>query len=184
VIPNGVGETFVYLLLGLTLFVLIDGALRMARSYITAWGAARFEHAVGCRTIKRMLDSQILAFEREPSGAQIARVNAIETLRDLYAGQGMLALIDLPFVVIFLVLIGLVGGWLVLVPVIVIGVVGLAAVFIGARLRAALHSRQTVDDRRYSFILEVLGSMPLVKGLALEGLMLRRYERLLRPSLI
>ncbi len=182
VIPNGVGETFVYLLLGLTLFVLIDGALRMARSYITAWGAARFEHAVGCRTIKRMLDSQILAFEREPSGAQIARVNAIETLRDLYAGQGMLALIDLPFVVIFLILIGLVGGWLVLVPVIVIGVVGLAAVFIGARLRAALHSRQTVDDRRYSFILEVLGSMPLVKGLALEGLMLRRYERLLRSS--
>lgn len=182
VIPNGVGETFVYLLLGLTVVVFIDGALRMARSYITAWGAARFEHAVGCRTIKRMLDSQILAFEREPSGTQIARVNAIETLRDLYAGQGMLALIDLPFVVIFLALIGLVGGWLVLVPVIVIGVVGLAAVFIGARLRAALHSRQTVDDRRYSFILEVLGSMPLVKGLALEGLMLRRYERLLRSS--
>ena len=64
-------------------------------------------------------------------------MNAIETLRDLYAGQGMLALIDLPFVVIFLILIGLVGGWLVLVPVIVIGVVGLAAVFIGARLRAS-----------------------------------------------
>lgn len=182
VIPNGVGETFVYLLLGLTFVVMIDGVLRMARSYITAWGAARFEHAVGCRTIKRMLDSQILAFEQEPSGTQIARVNAIETLRDLYAGQGMLALIDLPFVVIFLVLIGLVGGWLVLVPVAVIAVVGLAAMFIGSRLRAALYSRQTVDDRRYSFILEVLGSMPLVKGLALEGLMLRRYERLLRSS--
>lgn len=182
VIPSGVGETFVYLLLGLTFVVMIDGALRMARSYITAWGAARFEHAVGCRTIKRMLDSQILAFEREPSGTQIARVNAIETLRDLYAGQGMLALIDLPFVVIFLALIGLVGGWLVLVPVAVIAVVGLAAMYIGSRLRAALHSRQTVDDRRYSFVLEVLGSMPLVKGLALEGLMLRRYERLLRSS--
>jgi len=182
VIPNGVGETFVYLLVGLTFVVMLDGALRMARSYITAWGAARFEHAVGCRTIKRMLDSQILEFEREPSGTQIARVNAIETLRDLYAGQGMLALIDLPFVVIFLALIGLVGGWLVLVPVTVIAVVGLIAVFIGARLHAALDQRQTVDDRRYSFVVEVLSSMPLVKGLALEGLILRRYERLLRSS--
>jgi len=177
-----VGETFVYLLVGLTFVVMLDGALRMARSYITAWGAARFEHAVGCRTIKRMLDSQILEFEREPSGTQIARVNAIETLRDLYAGQGMLALIDLPFVVIFLALIGLVGGWLVLVPVTVIAVVGLIAVFIGARLHAALDQRQTVDDRRYSFVVEVLSSMPLVKGLALEGLILRRYERLLRSS--
>jgi ATP-binding cassette subfamily C protein LapB len=182
VVPNSAHETFVFLLVGLGIVVVVDGGLRMARSYITAWGAARFEHAVSCRTIKRMLGAEILGFEREPSGIQIARVNAIDTLRDLYAGQGMLALIDLPFVVVFLAIIGLVGGWLVVVPISVIGVVGLLAYFIGAKLRAALEFRQTVDDRRYSFVIEVLSSMPLVKGLALEGLMLRRYERLLRGS--
>ena len=182
VLPNGAQETFIYLLIGLGVVVFLDGVLRMARSHITAWGAARFEHAVGCRTMKQMLDSWILDFEKEPSGTQIARINAIETLRDLYAGQGMLALIDLPFVLVFLALIGAVGGWLVLVPVTVIVVVGIIAAWIGAQLRTALDNRQTVDDRRYSFVIEVLSSMPLVKGLALEGLMLRRYERLLRSS--
>ncbi len=182
VIPNGTSATFVYLLIGLGVAVMADGGMRMARSYITAWGAARFEHAVGCRTINHMLNGSILNFEKEPTGTQIARVNAIETLRDLYAGQGMLALIDLPFVAVFLALIGIVGGWLVLVPVGVILLVGGIAALIGVQLRTALDDRHTVDDRRYSFVIEVLGSMPLIKGLALEGLMLRRYERLLGSS--
>ncbi len=182
VLPNGTSATFVYLLIGLGFAVLADGGMRMARSYITAWGAARFEHAVGCRTIDHMLNGNILNFEKEPTGTQIARVNAIETLRDLYAGQGMLALIDLPFVAVFLALIGLVGGWLVLVPLGVIFLVGGIAALIGFQLRTALDARQTVDDRRYSFVIEVLGSMSLIKGLALEGLMMRRYERLLSSS--
>lgn len=182
VIPNGGHETFVYLMAGLAIVVVLDGGLRLARAYITSWGAARFEHAVGCRTIDRMLSTNSLAFESVPPGAQLARFNAIETLRDLYAGQGMLALIDLPFVTVFLGLIWLIGGSLVAVPLVIILIVGVLAVGLGHRLRDALNARQEVDDRRYSFIIEVLGGMQLVKGLALEALMLRRYERLLRSS--
>ena len=182
VLPNSAHQTFVYLLVGLLAVVVVDGGLRMARSFITVWGAARFEHAVGCRMMRRMLDSDVLAFERDSVGVQIARVNAIESLRDFYAGQGMLTLIDLPFVLLFLGIIGIVGGWLLAVPVVIMALVGAFAVLIGARLRSAIARRQEVDDRRYSFIIEVLSNMTLVKGLALEGLMLRRYERLLGTS--
>ena len=34
------------------------------------------------------------------------------------------------------------------------------------------------DDRRYSFIIEVLGGVHTVKGLAMEEQMISRYERL------
>lgn len=34
------------------------------------------------------------------------------------------------------------------------------------------------DDRRYNFIIEVLGGIHTIKGLAMEEQMLRRYERL------
>lgn len=182
VIPNGGQETFVYLLIGLAVVVLLDGALRLARAYITSWGAARFEHAVGCRTIDRMLSTRLLEFESEPPGTQLARFGAIDTLRDLYAGQGMLALIDLPFVALFLVLIGIIGGELVIVPLAIMLIVGALSFGLGHQLRDALTARQEIDDRRYSFIIEVLRSMQLVKALALESLMLRRYERLLRSS--
>ncbi|MEP4380064.1 MAG: ABC transporter transmembrane domain-containing protein [Alphaproteobacteria bacterium] len=182
VIPNGGQETFIYLLAGLAAVVILDGALRLARAYITSWGAARFEHAVGCRIVDRMLSTSSLEFEREPPGTQLARFNAIETLRDLYSGQGMLALIDLPFVALFLALIAFIGGELVVVPLVIILVVGLLALGLGHKLRKALTARQDIDDRRYSFIIEVLGGMQLVKALALEELMMRRYERLLRSS--
>lgn len=182
VIPNNANATFTYLLAGLVGVILIDGGLRLGRAYVTSWNAARFEHAIGCRTMARMLSSGSLDFERQSPGEQLARFNAVETLRDLYAGQGMLSLIDLPFVLIFLSMIGIIGGPLVAVPLLIIGIIGLLALVIGYRLGSALQERETFDDRRYSFIIEVLGGMQVVKGLALEALMLRRYERLLRSS--
>lgn len=182
VIPNGGRDTFIYLLAGLAVVVILDGLLRLARAYITSWGAARFEHSVGCRIVDRMLSTSSLDFEREPPGTQLARFNAIETLRDLYSGQGMLALIDLPFVALFLTLIAFIGGELVIVPLAIILLIGLLAIGLGHKLRDALTARQDIDDRRYSFIIEVLGGMQLVKALALEALMMRRYERLLRSS--
>lgn len=182
VIPNEGHQTFVFLLIGLAVVIVLDGGVRMIRSYVTAWNAARFEHAVGCRVVDRMLSAPLLDFEREPPGTQLARFGAIETLRDLYAGQGMQALIDIPFVILFLALIGMIGGWLVAVPLAVIVVVGLFAIAVGRDLRRFLEARQVVDDRRYSFVIEALSNMQLVKGLALESLVLRRYERLLRSS--
>ena len=52
----------------------------------------------------------------------------------------------------------------------------------GRRLRAALEELGEVDDRRYSFIIELLGGIHTVKTMAMEAQMLRRYERLQETS--
>ncbi|MHA1567166.1 MAG: peptidase domain-containing ABC transporter, partial [Alphaproteobacteria bacterium] len=75
-------------------------------------------------------------------------------------------------------LIWAIGDKLVLVPVILIMTLSLVGFTIGARLRGALRERAAHDDHRYSFILEVLGRIPIVKSMAMEPLMQRRYERL------
>ncbi|MDH3240739.1 MAG: ATP-binding cassette domain-containing protein [Alphaproteobacteria bacterium] len=46
------------------------------------------------------------------------------------------------------------------------------------RLKAALRTRNDIDERRHNFIIEVLKGIHTVKGLSMEAPMLRRYERL------
>jgi len=48
----------------------------------------------------------------------------------------------------------------------------------GEALQANLQARKALDDRRFSFVLEVLSQIHLVKSQALEEPMLRRQERL------
>jgi ATP-binding cassette subfamily C protein LapB len=179
VIPNHTVSTLVLLVLGVGVALLLEAFLRFARSQIAAWGAARFEHLAGVRAFRHLLHADLASFEREGAGIHFERLNALEGVRDFYAGETLLTLGDLPFVVPFLGIVWYLAGPLVLVPVAAVSLFIVAAWRVGRRLRTALHDRAALDDRRYNFLLEVLGGANTVKALAMEALMLRRYERLL-----
>ncbi len=182
IIPNQATDTLSLLMAGLALTVVLDTVLRIVRARVTAWSAARFEHALNKRLIDRMLDAPLTAFERDAVGVHLDRFGAIDTLRDFYGGQAILHLVDLPFVVIFLMLIGFIGGPLIIVPVVVMVISAALTVAVGRNLSRALRERATLDDRRYNFIIEVLNGIHNIKGLAIEKLMVRRYERLQASS--
>ena len=178
ILPNEATDTLLALTAGLVLVLLLDGGFRTARAYVTGWNAARFEHILGCRAIDRLLSSHIDALERDPPGVHLDRLNAINTLRDFHAGQAKLLLVDLPFIALFLGLIYFIAGWLVLVPLAIFAVLGIVSALIGRLVRQALKERSLLDDRRYSFAIEILSGIHTIKLLAMESLMLRRYERL------
>ena len=178
VVPNEALETLAMLIVGLAVVLVLDSILRAGRNYLTAWGAAQFEHRASCRAVDRLLSANIGELEREAPGVHLDRLLAIETMRDFHSSQAKLLMVDLPFVAIFLGLIAMIGGWLVVVPAVMLTVLLLASFVIGRRLRSVLEQRAELDDRRYSFIIEVLSAIHTIKSLAFEASMQRRYERL------
>ena len=178
ILPNNATQTLLLLVLGLVVVLILDSVLRMARSYVTGWSAARYEHMTACRAVDRVLASPVGDFERDAPGVHLDRLNAIDTVRDFNAGQARLILTDLPFVAIFIGLMWQIAGSLALVPLVLLGILAIAAGAVGFYLRGALEERAVLDDRRYNFIIEVLTGIQTVKGLAMEPLIQRRYERL------
>ena len=179
VIPSKSYYTLFFLTVGGVLTaLLLEFLARQCRSFVTGWVGARFDHMANCAAFRHLLHANILAFERDGAAVQMERLRAIHQVRDFYSGQALLALFDLPFVFLYLVLIGLIGGWLVAVPILVLLVFTLLAVYRGKRLREDIRRRHLLDDRRYSFIAETLGGIHTVKSMAMEAQMLRRYELL------
>ena len=97
---------------------------------------------------------------------------------DFYSGQAMRALIDLPFVIIFIAAVVYLGGWLALVTAGVLILFAITAALLGHRLRQVLLERVANDNRRQNFIVEVLSGISTIKSMAMEAQMARRYERL------
>lgn len=178
IIPNTAEGTLIMLIIGVGTALLLEAGLRQGRSYVSGWMGARFEHLAGVAAVERLINVSIIDYERQGSGVHLERFNALGPLKEFYAGQAILALCDLPFAVLFLGAMFYLAGELVLVPIGLIIVFSITALIVGRKLKGALESRMHADDRRYSFIIEVLGGIHTVKGLAMEDQMIRRYERL------
>lgn len=179
IIPYAALPTLSLLVLGLSAVLILDVILKSARSYLAGWAGARFEHEAGVKAVRKLLGGDLRQVEATPAGVHLDRLSSVEPVREFYASQASLALVDLPFVVLFLGLLTYIAGSLVLVPIVLLLVFGGLAVGIGVQLRGALTNRATWDDRRYNFVIEVLSGIHSIKSLAMERLMLRRHERLM-----
>ena len=178
IIPNAAFSTLTILMLGVGAALLLEAILHYLRAITASWSAARFEHIEGCRAVERILSARLSTFEEQGVGEHLENFNALGRLKDFYAGQAMRALIDLPFVVIFVAAVAYLGGWLALVTTGILALFAITAAILGRQLRNALLERVTNDNRRQNFIVEVLGGIGTVKAMAMEAQMARRFERL------
>ncbi len=182
IIPNAAAETLVAIVLLVGIALVLEFILRACRTVVTTWMAARFEHAVGCRAIRHLLEADLAAFEAVGAGVHMQRLNAVGTLREFYGGQAMQVICDLPFAALFIGIVAYLAGPLALVPVVVFLLFTGTAALAARRMQKALAQRNQADDRRYNFLMEVLSGAHTVKALALENQILRRYERLQATS--
>lgn len=182
IVPNNSRETLFLLVVFVAGALVLDAFLRLGRTHVTGWAAARFEHRLGCSMARRLLSSDLASFEHSAAGVHLDRMTAIDRLRDFYCGQSILVMVDLPFAFLFLGLIAYLAGALALVPLAVLIAFAFVAWKLGQHLRVAIENRSEVDDRRYNFIIELLTGIHTVKALGMEAQMVRRYERLQESS--
>ncbi|MBF0309149.1 MAG: ATP-binding cassette domain-containing protein [Magnetococcales bacterium] len=183
IIPNQGEATLSILVLGVLGALAVDAALRTLRTLFIGWYGARFEHGASCDVFRRILQSEPRDLERIEGAQQLERMSAIHTLGELYSGQALLAIFDLPFLLIYLFLVYTLGGWLVLVPVVSLILVTILSGTFGTKLLQALTKDSEQTQRRFGFITETLARIHSVKSLAMESLMLRRYEMLQNANL-
>ena len=91
--------------------------LRQARSKTIAYLAARFDAVVSVRALASVLNLPLAMTERAPIASQLSRFRQFEIGRELFAGNFASALFDLPFTLLFVILLFLIGGLLGFVPI-------------------------------------------------------------------
>ncbi|MCV6574387.1 MAG: ABC transporter transmembrane domain-containing protein [Cohaesibacter sp.] len=178
IIPNLSYNTLLYLMLGLSAVIIIDTILKVIRSHVSGWSASYIDYVSSVEAIKRTLQAEPSSVERDPASTHIDRMNALSSTARMFAGPARMGMVDLPFIFIFL------GVMAIVSPLIAGLVVGLFAVFAWYLLAKAKQTqdfqeeRQSLDRRKYDFIIEVLAGLETIKTMACEPQMMRRYERL------
>ncbi len=182
VIPMQATDTFIMLVVGMLGVIALDTLLKIMRTVALSWDGARFDHRESLKAMNHMLEADTVSFESHPAGYYLDKLQALEQVQEFYSSQSVLVAIDMPFIVLFLLLIGLIAGPLVYIPLGLLVVFLVVSLFSGRKLRKALEHRYKMEDHRQNFLIESLHGIHTIKSLAMEALMLRRYERLQHSS--
>lgn len=176
VVPNNAMDSLVGLSIGLLLVVVFDFALKLLRAYFVDVAGARIDRDIGKAIFQQILEMR-LDLGRSSTGGLAGLVREIETLRDFFASATLTALVDLPFIFITMAVIWLIGGSVVLVPLILIPVVVLTALASQPVMRRL--SAETLGEAlgKQAVLVETIGSLETVKSANAGAMLADRWDQ-------
>lgn len=176
VIATGDKQTLVYLFIGVGIAILADAVFRFCRGALIAYLGGRFEMLVGSAAVEKIMDLPMRSLERSAAGTQIARLREFEGIRSFFAGPMALAFLEMPFTIIFVVAIATIGGWIALVPVVLMAVMGVFGFFALRYLKNNVKRAVKGSADCQSMLIELLENARNIKADATEGLWMARYR--------
>lgn len=176
VVPNMAFSTLWVLVIGAVLVLVFDFLLKLSRSYLLDLAGKRIDLSLSALIMERVLG---IRMENRPAsvGAFAANLRAFETVRDFIASGSVVTLVDLPFVVLFLLVMLWLSPWFVL-PVLVCGAAMLLQAWLAQDKMKTLSERTLrAAAQRNAQLVESLGALETVKALAAEGQQQARWEQ-------
>jgi ATP-binding cassette subfamily C protein LapB len=176
VVPNHALETLWALAAGVVLILAGDLFMRMLRSHFVDEASARIDVKISARMIEAVLGMKM---ENRPQsvGSFASNLRGFEQVRDFIASSTVTALIDLPFGLLFLVVIAWISPWLVIPPVLVFLIVLITGYTLQHRLHELSQSTNQAAAQRNATLVESLTGIETIKSQGAEGVIQARWER-------
>jgi ATP-binding cassette subfamily C protein LapB len=175
VVPNRAVETLWVMAIGISLIIIGDLILRTLRGYFLDWASTRVDVKLTARIMEQVLGIRL---EQRPNsvGSFASNLRSFETVRDFITSATITTLIDIPFGLIFIVVMAWIS-WPMIIPVILGAILILLYSFsVQAKMHELSETMYRASAVRNATLIESLVSLETVKALGIEGQMQRKWE--------
>jgi len=175
ILPNEAIDSLIALTIGVSLAIGFDFLIRTLRSIFVDTAGMRADLAIGRSIFDYLLNMQMKS-RRGSAGAFANALREFETLRDFFTSATLVAVVDLPFILLFLFVIAMIGGPLALVP----GVAVPAILVLGIVLQPLLarFASQAFEEgqTKQGVLVETISALETIKTTGAGPLMRQRWE--------
>jgi ATP-binding cassette subfamily C protein LapB len=176
VLPNRATETLWVMAVGISLIVIGDLVLRTMRGYFLDWASTRVDVKLTTRIMEHVLGIRL---EHRPNsvGSFANNLRSFETVRDFITSATITTFIDIPFALIFVLVIAWIAP-LMVIPVVIGAVLILLYSFsVQAKMHDLSETMYRASAIRNATLIESLVGLETVKALGIEGQMQRKWEQ-------
>lgn len=176
VIPNQAIESLVALTVGVAIALGFDFLIKTLRATFIDRAGKRADVEIGRLIFDQLLNMQ-MSLRKGSSGAFASMLREFESLRDFFTSATMVALVDMPFIVVFIVVIYLICGPVALIPALIVPLVIIVGIVIQpfmARLAGANHHEGLTKQ---GVLVETVNGLETIKVTGAGPMMRERWKQ-------
>lgn len=162
VVPNNAIETLWVLAVGILVVYLFDFGLKMLRSYFIEIAGKKGDVILSALLFEKVLSLKYSALPASV-GSFASNLREFDSIKGFLSSTTNVVLIDLPFAILFLLVIGFIGGSLVIVPVVAIPLIILFSFAVRPHLKEAVEKTFASNSQKNATLIESLTAMETVK---------------------
>lgn len=176
VVPNRAMETLWVLVLGVVIVIGVDFLLRSLRGYFIDLAGARIDMKLSAVIMERVLGMRM---EARPAavGSFSANLRSFESVRDFITSASVTAFIDLPFALLFVIVIALIAWPLVFPVLAAMLVVTVYAYVLQYKMHELSETTYRAGALRNATLIESLSALETIKTQAAENVMQSKWEK-------
>jgi len=163
--------------------MLFNAGMSWLRQYLVLHTGNRVDAVLGSQVLRHILRLHLPYFQHRPTGVLIARVHAVETVREFMSGAAVSLVLDFPFLVIFVAVMFLYSWQLSLIALGILTLIAGISVAITPVLRARINKQFLLGARNQAFLTEYVAGIETVKSLQMEPRLEGRYDEMLAQYL-
>ncbi len=158
-----------FLMVGISVALGCELIFRLVRSKTLGLLAGRLDYIIGVETFKKIMSLPPTLTERSTVISQLSRLRQFESIRDFFSGPSATLFLELPFVLLFIVLLTILGGSIALVPVAMIGIYLIFGWLWFPSLNKKLVHAGHARSARQRMLMETFSGLRELKALGAEG---------------
>ena len=180
VVPNGehAYDTLWVLALGIAIAYLFDFLLKNLRSYFVDVAGKNADIILASRLMHQLMNLKLDA-KPDSTGSLANNLREFESLREFFGSSTLLALVDIPFLLLFIFIIAAIGGPLAIVPIVAVPIVIITGLLSQYSFQRAVEASYKENTQKNALLVEIINGLETVKTCMAEGRMQRAWEKVI-----
>lgn len=175
VIPNNATETLWVFAVGVLIIYLLDTFLKFTRAMLLESAGKKSDVIMSSIIFEKVLDLKMSSHPKSV-GSFASNLKDFDSIRSFLTNATLTALVDFPFAILFLIVIGYIGGWVVIVPITIMLLIAAYALFMRHPLRESIEQSHKASAAKSSILIEALQNIETLKTLGTMGQMQWQWE--------
>ncbi len=181
VIPNHGFQTLWVLSAGVVAALLMEFMLKHVRSHAIESTATRVDGELSEWFFERALGIR-MEFRPSSVGTLASQIKGFETVRGIMSSSSIFMLADVPFALFFIAIIGMVGGSMVLIPLLLLPVSLLTGLMFQRQIARHAKENQGQSNRKAGLLVETIDGAESLKANSAEWKLQGRWAQLVEAA--
>ena len=176
VIPSGAKETLFYLTIGAVVAVILSYYFVRQRAHILSYISGRIEYLFGTAVLQHVLALPPSFSERASVGAQSARLQIFQGIRDAFTGPLASTLLELPATLVLLIGLSIINPIALMLFIVMLSVYAILFFVFLKRTNDRVNELGKTSSKRTEFLIEMIAKMRNVRESGAQYMWLERMR--------